>query len=95
MIYDAEYVCICQIEKPHNFLQFDFLHFGTEREHLKVISESERNEIEASVKEILQAEPTISAYGIAKKLCKDESKFNSFKVKITRYVNKIRNSSNT
>ena len=93
-IYDAENVCVCQIIKPNNFLQFEFLNFGTEREHLKVISESERNEIEASIKEILQIEPTITAYAIAKKLCKDESKFNSFKVKINRCVNKIRNNSN-
>ena len=93
-IYDAENVCVCQIIKPNNFLQFEFLNFGTEREHLKVISESERNEIEASIREILQIEPTITAYAIAKKLCKDEGKFNSFKVKINRCVNKIRNSNN-
>lgn len=95
VIYDTDNICICHIEKPLNFLQFDFLNFGTEREHLKVISESERLEIETSVIELLKAEPNISAYAIAKKLCKDESKFNSFKVKISRIVKRIGYSSNS
>lgn len=42
IIYDAENVCICQIEKPGNFLQFDFLNFGTEWEHLKQITEKDK-----------------------------------------------------
>lgn len=95
IIYDTENVCICHIEKPYNFLQFEFLNFGTEREHLKQISESEKSEIENSIRELLQAEPGITAYAIAKRLCKDESKFNSFKVKVSRIVNRISNSSNT
>lgn len=95
IIYDTENVCICHIEKPHNFLQFEFLNFGTEREHLKQISESEKSEIENSIKNLLQTEPGLTAYAIAKKLCKDESRFNSFKVKVSRIVNKISNSSNT
>ena len=94
-IYDAENVCICQIDKPFNFLLFEFLNFGTEREYLKQITESEKSEIENSIKELLQTEPGLTAYAIAKKLCKDESKFNSFKVKVNRIVNKISNSSNT
>lgn len=93
-IYDAENVCICQIDKPLNFLLFEFLNFGTEREHLKQITESEKSEIENSIKDLLQNEPSLTAYAIAKKLCKDESKFNSFKVKISRIVNRISNSSN-
>lgn len=98
-IYDAENICICQIAKPSNFLQFEFLNYGTEREHLIQISESEKSELENSIKELLQAEPGITAYTIAKRLCKDESKFNSFKVKVSRITNRITNrisnSSNT
>ena len=93
-IYDAENVCVCQIDKPYNFLQIEFLNFGTEREHLNQFSESEKSEIEINVKDLLQAEPSLTAYAIAKRLCKDESKFNSFKVKINRIVNKISNNSN-
>jgi archaellum biogenesis ATPase FlaH len=95
IIYDTENVCICHIEKPCNFLQFEFLNFGTEREHLKQITESEKSEIENIIKDLLQTEPGLSAYAIAKKLCKDESKFNSFKVKVSRIVNRFSNSSNT
>ncbi len=95
IIYDTENVCICHIEKPGNFLRFSFLDYGTEREHLRQVTESEKSELEYSIKELLQNEPNISAYNIAKKLCNDESKFNSFKVKVSRIVNKIRNNSNT
>jgi RecA-family ATPase len=46
-IYDTENVCICQIDKPFNFLQFEFMNFGTEREHLKQLSDRDReNEAE-------------------------------------------------
>lgn len=93
-IYDAENVCICQIDKPFNFLQFEFVDFGTEREHLKQISESDKTEIENSIKELMQNEPTLTAYSIAKRLCNDESKFNSFKVKVSRIVNRIVTHSN-
>jgi RecA-family ATPase len=34
-IYSAENVCLCQIHKPHNFLLFEFVTFGSEWEHLK------------------------------------------------------------
>ncbi len=93
-IYDAENVCICKIDKPFNFLLFEFMDFGTEREHLKQISEGEKTEIENSIKEMMQSEPTLTAYAIAKRLCKDESRFNSFKVKVSRIVNRNSNSSN-
>ncbi len=94
-IYDAENVCVCKIDKPLNFLLFEFIDFGKEWEHLKQISESEKSEIENNIKELMQAEPTLTAYAIAKRLCKDESKFNSFKVKVSRIVNRNSNNSNT
>lgn len=94
-IYSEENVCVFQISKPSNFLQFEFLNFGTEREHLKQVTEDEMSEIESSIKGLLQGEPRLSAYAIAKKLCKDPNKFNSFKVKVTRIVNRISNSSST
>ena len=40
-VYDAEKVCVCQIDKPHNFLQFEFVNFGTEQEHLKQHTEKD------------------------------------------------------
>lgn len=43
-VFDAENVCICQIAKPTNFLQFEFLNFGTEREHLREITEQDKGQ---------------------------------------------------
>jgi len=43
-VFDSENVCVCQISKPHNFLQFEFVDFGTEREHLKEISEKDKGQ---------------------------------------------------
>jgi hypothetical protein len=43
-IYDAENVCVCQIDKPFNFLLFEFLNFGTEREHLREITEHDKGQ---------------------------------------------------
>ncbi|MFK7899999.1 MAG: AAA family ATPase [Cyclobacteriaceae bacterium] len=34
-LYDTGNVIVCQVNKPHNFLRFEFLEFGDEREHLK------------------------------------------------------------
>ena len=41
-IYDAENVCVCQIDKPHNFLLFEFVNFGSEQEHLKQYTEQDK-----------------------------------------------------
>lgn len=94
MLYDTDNTCVCLITKPDNFLRFEFMNFGKESEHLKQPSENEKNEFESSIKALLESDPNITAYAIARKLCTDESKFNSFKVKTTRIVNRIRNSSN-
>lgn len=94
IIYDAENVCVCHISKETNFLNFELLDFGREKEHLKPPSEKEKSELEDQVRNLITSNPEYSSYGIAKELCHDESKFNSFKVKISRIVNKIKNSNN-
>ena len=88
IIYDAENVIECHICKPGNFLKFDFLNFGRETSHLKVVSDKDKDELDSQILNLMQTEPEITAYAIAKKLCQDESKFPSFKVKVTRIVNK-------
>lgn len=50
IIYDTENVGVFQIDKPHNFLQFDFLSFGCEREHLKERSQKDKEEMVEKVK---------------------------------------------
>jgi hypothetical protein len=34
-IYGSENVCVCEVSKPNNFLSFEFLGFGDEKEHLR------------------------------------------------------------
>ena len=51
-IYDAENVCVCQIDKPLNFLLFEFLNFGKEYEHLKQYTEKDRENTIEKVKEL-------------------------------------------
>ncbi len=89
-IYDADNVIVCQINKPSNFLQFEFLNFDNEAKHLKVITDKDRQKLESEIRQCLNDDTSASAYSIAKKLCPQESDFNSFKVKVTRIVNKLR-----
>lgn len=51
-IYDAENVATCQIAKPNNFLMFDFLNFGDEREHLKILTETDKKDLIEKVKNL-------------------------------------------
>jgi hypothetical protein len=52
--YDSENVCLCEIEKPENFLRFDFGRgFGRESQHLKTITERDRAELIEQVKNLI------------------------------------------
>lgn len=51
-IYDAENVCVCQIIKPFNFLQFEFINFGKEWEHLKQHTEKDKEDLKEKVREL-------------------------------------------
>lgn len=52
ILYDSENVILCQISKPTNFLQFEFLDFATERDHLRAPSESDRENLVEQAKEL-------------------------------------------
>lgn len=54
IIYDADNICLCQIIKPSNFLLFEFIDFGTERQHLKQLTEKDKDSIVQQVKELSQ-----------------------------------------
>jgi len=54
IIYDTENVIICQVEKPGNFLMFDLLSFGSEREHLKQFNEKDKQQLENDVLDLLK-----------------------------------------
>ncbi len=66
IIYDTENVAVCQIGKPTNFLSFDFLTFGTEREHLRNLTEKDRESNIEKVKDLAKKNYTQRA--IAKEL---------------------------
>ena len=53
-IYDAENVCICQIDKPASFLLFEFVNFGSEWEHLKLHTEKDKENMSEKVVELNQ-----------------------------------------
>lgn len=53
-IYDAENVCICQIDKPLNFLLFEFVNYGKELEHLKQHTEKDKEDLTEKVNELKQ-----------------------------------------
>ena len=53
-IYDAENVCVCQIDKPLNFLLFEFVSFGSEFDHLKQHTERDRDNLNEKVSELKQ-----------------------------------------
>ncbi|MEL6412604.1 MAG: LuxR family transcriptional regulator, partial [Bacteroidota bacterium] len=41
--YDSERVCVCEVSKPKNFLQFVFLSQGAEFEHLRQLTDSDKD----------------------------------------------------
>ncbi len=43
-IYDAENVAVCQINKPVNFLQFELMGFGKERDHVREVSDKDKEQ---------------------------------------------------
>ena len=51
-IYDSENVIICQIEKINSFLQFSFLDYGNENEHLKQKSEQDGTQRDFEILEL-------------------------------------------
>jgi hypothetical protein len=53
-IYDAENICVCQIDKPHNFLMFEFVSFGKEWDHLKQHTEKDKENLKEKVSNLKQ-----------------------------------------
>ncbi|MCF2506856.1 AAA family ATPase [Dyadobacter sp. CY107] len=51
-IYDGENVCVCQLHKPNNFVEFELINYGSEREHLKIVTEKDRENQTAEIKEL-------------------------------------------
>ncbi|ALJ06726.1 LuxR family transcriptional regulator [Pseudalgibacter alginicilyticus] len=68
IIYDTENVAVCQIDKPHNFLEFEFVDYGNENEHLRQVSKEDKEMLESNIIELKSSNPNISFGDIAKQL---------------------------
>jgi len=55
IIFDSENVITCQIDKPINFLGFEFIGFSTEREHLRQQTDSDKENMKARIIELKAA----------------------------------------
>lgn len=64
IIYDAENVCVCQIDKPNNFLLFEFVNFGKEWEHLKQHTEKDKENLNGKVNELKQQGRSLREIGV-------------------------------
>lgn len=67
-IYDTENVAVCQLDKPYNFVAFEFLEYGAEREHLKQITDTDREQLEQNIIELKTSNPNLSLGDIANQL---------------------------
>jgi hypothetical protein len=63
-IYDAENVCVCQIDKPFNFLLFEFVNFGKEWEHLKQHTEKDKENLIERINELKQQNRSLRDIGV-------------------------------
>jgi RecA-family ATPase len=68
LIYDSENVLLCEITKAHNFLGYEFVDFSRESEHLKTYSQYDLEQVNETICELRNSEPSISRYEIAKRL---------------------------
>ena len=50
--YEADNICLCQIVKPTNFLHFELMDYGREKDHLKEMSDKELGQKIAAVKDL-------------------------------------------
>ena len=79
IIYGAKNVIVCQVEKPFNFLHFEFLNYGIEKDHLKHYSEEEKSALENSIVDLRKENPNLSLGQIAKQL-------GTYKMKVKRVL---------
>lgn len=57
-IYGIDNVCVCQIVKHHNFLEFEFLNFDEEKTHLNESKKVDRDEIIELAKKLSESGKT-------------------------------------
>jgi RecA-family ATPase len=54
-VYDSENVAVYRITKPHNFLHFEYLGYSSEKEHLKQLTEKDKQNINQQIIDMMSA----------------------------------------
>ena len=91
--YDSSNVALFKVGKESNFLQFTYLGTGNEFEHLKPETKSgNRDELKQSISDLLDS--GLTNYAIAQKLLPVGGSFDSFRVKVDRIANRLRDNGN-
>jgi RecA-family ATPase len=62
-IYDTDNVCISQISKPDNFLRFEFITFGREKDHLKPQSQKDKDKLKEQILELTEQGKSLREIG--------------------------------
>ncbi|GIQ57716.1 hypothetical protein Flavo103_08520 [Flavobacterium collinsii] len=63
-IFDSENVITCQIGKVNSFLGFEFINYGSETEHLKQRSDSDKADLETKVFELKKQGKSLRDIGV-------------------------------
>lgn len=69
LVYNDSNILLCHITQPHNFLGFEFIEYGVEREHLRLPeTNTELSEIDSKIIELKQTEPHLCLREMAERL---------------------------
>jgi len=68
IVYDTDNVAVCEIKNDYNFTCLEFVDFGNETEHLKIVEADEKTEIETTIIEMKRVNPDYSFRKIAEEL---------------------------
>lgn len=82
-IYGTDNVCICQIVKPFNFLQFEFISYGKESALLRQLTDKDKEMLEQKILELRQDGKSLREIGDELGICH---------MKAQRIINKNTNS---
>jgi hypothetical protein len=67
-VYGSDNVCVCRLEKPDNFLMYEYKETGYEGHHLREFTPKERDELDDKIMELYRANSNQSYNDIAKRL---------------------------
>lgn len=66
--FDKENIAVCRIDKPTNFLKFEFENYGNEDEHLRSFSDNDKAQLNNDILDMKTDKPSLNNAEIAKLL---------------------------